>query len=57
MQQKLNHSCKAKQALLSLYTRWIIPREGDRRALKMYRSDAILWQRVQQAMVGDAPSL
>jgi len=32
-------------------------REGAIGALKMYQSDAILWQRVQQAMAGGAPSL
>ena len=31
-------------------------REGAIGALKMYQSDAILWQRVQQAMAGGAPS-
>jgi hypothetical protein len=30
-------------------------REGAIGALKMYQSDAILWQRVQQAMTGGAP--
>jgi HEAT repeat protein len=31
-------------------------REGAIGALKMYQSDAILWQRVQQAMAGSTPS-
>ncbi len=31
-------------------------REGAIGALKMYQTDAILWQRVQQAMTGDAPN-
>jgi hypothetical protein len=31
-------------------------REGAIGALRMYQSDAILWQRVQQAMTGGAPS-
>ncbi|MCY7283956.1 MAG: HEAT repeat domain-containing protein [Cyanobacteria bacterium CAN_BIN43] len=31
-------------------------REGAIGALKMYQSDAILWQRVQQAMAGGAPN-
>jgi hypothetical protein len=31
-------------------------RDGAIGALKMYQSDAILWQRVQQAMSGGAPN-